>query len=130
MKQIWDVYKKVPAIHLVGNILLFPDEFLLSQAPPVANFLDRRQIEAVKTARVTYLNTCNQSLTKEAQRYVDLQSYFSGIDVNEVFILCMLCLYKPGQLSGKSYLPWLSFLVLTIINTIKINTVLESLYTS
>eukprot|EP00795_Rhopilema_esculentum_P002023 gene2023-17584_t len=68
VKQIWDVYKKVPAIHLVGNILLFPDEFLLSQAPAVANFLDRRQIEAVKTARVTYLNTCNQSLTKEAQR--------------------------------------------------------------
>jgi len=71
LKQIWDVYKRVPAIHLVGNIVLFPDEFLLTRAPDnsISNHIDRKQVEAVKTARVTYLNTWNQSLTKEAQRY-------------------------------------------------------------
>ena len=70
LKQIWDVYKRVPAIHLVGNIVLFPDEFLLTRAPDnsISNHIDRKQVEAVKTARVTYLNTWNQSLTKEAQR--------------------------------------------------------------
>lgn len=68
LKQIWDVYKKIPAVHLVGNILFFPEEFLLTKAPAISNLIDRRQVEAIKTARATYLNNCNQSLTKEAQR--------------------------------------------------------------
>jgi len=68
-KQIWDVYKKVPAIHLTGNILLFPDEFLLNNIQQIDKILDKRQIDAVGAARQQYLAAQNQALTKEAQMY-------------------------------------------------------------
>eukprot|EP00794_Sanderia_malayensis_P006146 gene6146-6852_t len=69
LKQLWDVYKKIPAVYLVGNILLFPEEFLFAKIPPIQKFFDQRQVAAVQTARLTSLNNCNSSLAKDAQRY-------------------------------------------------------------
>ena len=69
LKLLWDIYKKVPAIHLAGNVILFPNEFLLRKIPALEKFVDKKQYDAVVTARQQYLTTCNQSLTKEAQTY-------------------------------------------------------------
>eukprot|EP00111_Clytia_hemisphaerica_P017411 TCONS_00051483-protein len=68
-KQLWDVYKKVPAIHLCGNILIFPDEFLLDHIPHCEKFIDKKQIDAVINARLAYLVANNTNLTKDAHNY-------------------------------------------------------------
>ncbi|XP_057296069.1 WASH complex subunit 4-like isoform X2 [Hydractinia symbiolongicarpus] len=68
-KQLWDVYKKVPAIHLTGNILLFPDEFLLKNIPHCEKFMDKKQVDAVVQSRLQYLVSNNQNLTKDAQSF-------------------------------------------------------------
>jgi len=68
-KQLFDVYKKVPGIHLTGNILLFPDEFLLKHIPDADKFMDKKSIDAAVQWRQQYLTTNNQQLTKIAQSY-------------------------------------------------------------
>lgn len=50
-KTLWDVYKKVPAVHLLGNILWFPDQFLLLQMPQVTRSLDKKAQDAVRIHR-------------------------------------------------------------------------------
>ncbi|XP_076340851.1 strumpellin and WASH-interacting protein isoform X2 [Tachypleus tridentatus] len=66
-KQIWDTYKKVPAVPLVANILWFPDQFLLMQLPHMAKSMDRKAQDAVKNQRLNYLQQKSQSLPKDAQ---------------------------------------------------------------
>lgn len=68
-KQLLDVYKKVPAIYLCGNILLFPDEFLLDNIPHCEKFVDKKQFDAVISARHGYLNANNSNLFKQAHSW-------------------------------------------------------------
>ncbi|KXJ13484.1 WASH complex subunit 7 [Exaiptasia diaphana] len=63
-KLIWDVYKKVPAINLVGDIMFFPNEFLLRKIPHLTKSVDKKQMSAVAVSRETYLNNCNQNLSR------------------------------------------------------------------
>ncbi|XP_054719351.1 WASH complex subunit 4-like [Uloborus diversus] len=63
-KALWDTYKKVPAVPLIGNILWFPDLFLLTRVPAMARTFDRKAQEAVKFARQTYLQQRTQNIVK------------------------------------------------------------------
>ncbi|KAK3730652.1 hypothetical protein QZH41_008272, partial [Actinostola sp. cb2023] len=68
-KLLWDVYKKVPAINLVGDIMFFPNEFLLRKIPHLNKSVDKKQFQAVVISREAYLNSCNQNLSRDAQSY-------------------------------------------------------------
>ncbi|XP_054723864.1 WASH complex subunit 4-like, partial [Uloborus diversus] len=68
-KALWDTYKKVPAVPLIGNILWFPDLFLLTRVPAMARTFDRKAQEAVKFARQTYLQQRTQNIVKDVQNY-------------------------------------------------------------
>ncbi|XP_031573328.1 WASH complex subunit 4-like [Actinia tenebrosa] len=68
-KVLWDVYKKVPSIHLVGDIMFFPNEFLLRKIPHLQKTVDRKQMGSVVASRQAYLNNCNQNLSRDAQSY-------------------------------------------------------------
>lgn len=66
-KALWDVYKKVPAVHVLGNILWFPDQFLLLQMPQVIRSLDRKAQDAVKAQRLSYLQQKSAALARDVQ---------------------------------------------------------------
>ncbi|XP_061187838.1 WASH complex subunit 4-like isoform X2 [Saccostrea echinata] len=68
-KSIWDVHKKIPAIHLLGNIVWFPTEFLLSKMPQVDKLLDRKAKDAVTATRSSWLTQRQQMLTKDVQNF-------------------------------------------------------------
>ncbi|XP_023222014.1 WASH complex subunit 4-like [Centruroides sculpturatus] len=62
-KSLWDVYKKLPGIHLVGNVLWFPDQFF-GKFSPMISIIDRKSQEMVKSQRQLYLQQKSQSLPK------------------------------------------------------------------
>lgn len=66
-KSLWDTNKKVPAVSLVGNILWFPDMFLLMRLPHMAKIIDRRAQDAVKASRQFFLQEKNQNILKYTQ---------------------------------------------------------------
>ncbi|XP_065673596.1 WASH complex subunit 4 isoform X2 [Hydra vulgaris] len=68
-KLLWEVYKKVPAIHLAGNILFFPNDFLMKYIPHCNKFIDKKQTDAVLLAKQQYLSFNNQGFGKEAQQF-------------------------------------------------------------
>jgi len=68
-KVIWEVYKKIPCVHLAGNVLLFPQEFLLLRLPNVSQLLDRKAQLAVLSQNTAWLTNRNQMLSKDIQAY-------------------------------------------------------------
>ncbi|XP_064467103.1 WASH complex subunit 4-like [Ornithodoros turicata] len=72
-KTLWDVYKKVAAVHVIGNILWFPDRFLLLQMPQVVKALDKKAQDLVKSQRLHFLQQKAASLPK------DIQSLYSHV---------------------------------------------------
>lgn len=81
LKTLWDVYKKLPAIHLVGNVLWFPCEFLMLKIPPMINNIDRKTQEMVKSQRQLYLQQKSQSLPKDVQTlYLQVASWMIKMD--------------------------------------------------
>ncbi|XP_015922482.2 WASH complex subunit 4 [Parasteatoda tepidariorum] len=68
-KSLWDIYKKVPAVPLIANIMWFPDMFLLTRLPLVARSVDRKSQDAVKLSRQSYLLQKNQNLLKDVSNY-------------------------------------------------------------
>ncbi|XP_019624304.1 PREDICTED: WASH complex subunit SWIP-like [Branchiostoma belcheri] len=61
-KSLWDVYKKVPAITLTGNIVWYPNDFLLSKIKQADKWLDKKAVLAVKQFQTQYLQQRNQAL--------------------------------------------------------------------
>lgn len=68
-KQLWDLNKKIPAVTLVGNILWFPEQFLLAHLTNLAKLMDKKTQQAVQSRRQTYLQQKAQSLPKEARTF-------------------------------------------------------------
>ncbi|KAL5013534.1 hypothetical protein ScPMuIL_007804 [Solemya velum] len=66
-KSIWNIHKKIPAVHLVGNILWFPTNFLLAKLPHMTKIVDRKAEQAVLTGRQTWLQQKNQSIVRDMQ---------------------------------------------------------------
>ena len=63
-KSIWDVYKKAPAVHLIGNVVWIPSDFLLSNIPDTAQAIDKKALLAVRTHCTSWLQQRNQTLIR------------------------------------------------------------------
>jgi hypothetical protein len=65
IKNISFITSQVPAVHLVGNIMFFPNEFLQSKIPQLLQkFIDRKQVPVVTSSRESFLSTVNQNLPR------------------------------------------------------------------
>jgi WASH complex subunit 7 len=64
LKAIWDVYKKIPIVHLCGNVSWIASKFLLEKIPQLARLLDKKALQAVEQQRIQYLQNKESSLTK------------------------------------------------------------------
>ncbi|KAG1671599.1 WASH complex subunit 4 [Nymphon striatum] len=97
-RSLWELHKKIPAVNLHSNVLWFIDQFLLQNVPNVDKFIDKRAASAVRNSRLTYLQTKNQFLVREAQNLhiqvlawaIDLESNLndSGSMVNSLNRRC------------------------------------------
>lgn len=80
-KSLWDVHKILPAVHLTGNILWFPDNFLLSKLPHMAKALDKKIQNSVVVSRQSFLQLKGQNLTRDSQNYfLQVSAWTSRID--------------------------------------------------
>ncbi|XP_021927247.1 WASH complex subunit 4 isoform X2 [Zootermopsis nevadensis] len=68
-KQLWDLNKRIPAVTLVGNILWFPEQFLLTHLTHMAKLIDKKTQQIVQTRRQAYLQQKAQSLPKEVRTF-------------------------------------------------------------
>ena len=53
---------KVPCVVLLGSVVWYPNEFLLTRLPHMASALDRKALANVKSSRVAYLQQTTQGL--------------------------------------------------------------------
>ncbi|XP_066997256.2 WASH complex subunit 4 isoform X2 [Anabrus simplex] len=60
---------QIPVVTLLGNVLWFPEPFLLANLPVLAKSIDKKAQQAVTTYRQQYLQQKSQSLPKEAQSF-------------------------------------------------------------
>ncbi|XP_058950258.2 WASH complex subunit 4 [Pocillopora verrucosa] len=118
--KFWDIHKKVPAVHLVGDIMFFPNEFLLRRIPHLNKIVDKKQRQAVESSKEQYLTNCNQNLVRDAQLYqmqvsswmVHMESSLNkgGTLVDDLNTRCVL--FIKGVLIAHT----VSHLVRTIMN--------------
>ncbi|XP_027049103.1 WASH complex subunit 4-like [Pocillopora damicornis] len=118
--KFWDIHKKVPAVHLVGDIMFFPNEFLLRRIPHLSKIVDKKQRQAVESSKEQYLTNCNQNLVRDAQLYqmqvsswmVHMESSLNkgGTLVDDLNTRCVL--FIKGVLIAHT----VSHLVRTIMN--------------
>jgi WASH complex subunit 7 len=81
VRAIWDTYKKVPAIHLVGNIVFFPTEFLSHYLPGCDKLLDKKQKSGANTFPNQWLIGRAQNLARDAQSlYIQISSWMISME--------------------------------------------------
>ncbi|KAK3584050.1 hypothetical protein CHS0354_031097 [Potamilus streckersoni] len=68
-KTLWDVYKKVPAIHLIGNVMWFPNQFLLAKIPQLTKIVDKKAAMTVRAHQDAWIQGKNQMLSREVQNF-------------------------------------------------------------
>lgn len=66
-RSLWDLYKKVPCVHLIGGVVWFGNEFLVTRLPHVTQLLDRKAQLAIQQQQVLWLQTRNQNLIRDMQ---------------------------------------------------------------
>ncbi|XP_068718075.1 WASH complex subunit 4-like [Montipora capricornis] len=118
--KLWDIHKKVPSIHLAGDVMFFPNEFLLRRIPYLNKVLDKKQKLAVETSKEQFLTSCNQNVVRESQLYqmqvsswmVHMESSLtkSGSLVDDLNYRCVL--FIKGILLAHT----VSHLVRTVMN--------------
>ena len=64
MVEFEQFFFQVPAVHLVGDIMFFPNEFLLRRIPHLNKIVDKKQRQAVESSKEQYLTNCNQNLVR------------------------------------------------------------------
>ena len=64
MVEFEQLFFQVPAVHLVGDIMFFPNEFLLRRIPHLNKIVDKKQRQAVESSKEQYLTNCNQNLVR------------------------------------------------------------------
>ncbi|XP_046405454.1 WASH complex subunit 4 [Ischnura elegans] len=121
-KQIWDLSKKIPAVNLVGNVLWFPETFLLARLPQLCKMIDRKTQQAVQSNRQTYLQTKTTNLPRELQLYyfqtcswmihmeTNIQQYSDQWKFEDLYNRCSLFL------QGLQYACGISRLLKTVTN--------------
>ncbi|CAF0996554.1 unnamed protein product, partial [Didymodactylos carnosus] len=81
LKPIWDVYKKIPIVYLVGNVSWMANKFLLEKIPQLMKLLDKKALQAVEQHRITYIQTKESALSKELQQsYLQVLSWLVRMD--------------------------------------------------
>jgi len=75
-KSIWDVYKRIPIIHLVGNVNWTPCRFLMERIPSLARLLEKKALQVAEQQRLIYLQTKETTLTRDLQKsYLDILTW-------------------------------------------------------
>ncbi|EDV25801.1 uncharacterized protein TRIADDRAFT_24562 [Trichoplax adhaerens] len=71
VKSILEYAKKIPGVHVVGNIVWFISDFIINHWPPASNSknLDRKLITMANAAKSSYLTSASQSLSRDVQQY-------------------------------------------------------------
>ena len=65
LKQVWDLHKKLPAVHVIGNLVWFHTDFLLTHIPYMnQRVVDKKQMTLVGTVREQYLTERSQNITR------------------------------------------------------------------
>lgn len=60
---------QIPAVTLVGNVLWFPEQFLLAHLTHMAKLIDKKAQQTVQSRRQAYLQQKAQSLPKETRTF-------------------------------------------------------------
>ena len=68
-KQMWDLHKKVPFIHIVGHIMLSITSFLKMNLSFAIKLVDKKMDAAVITVRQTTLQNYTQTLQRDSIAY-------------------------------------------------------------
>ena len=48
---MWDLQRKVPAVHLYGNVVLSPNDFLARKLPAAVKVLDKKTLDHAAVTR-------------------------------------------------------------------------------
>ncbi|XP_064632766.1 WASH complex subunit 4-like isoform X2 [Lineus longissimus] len=82
-KQLWDIYKRVPTITLIGNVVWFANDFLLQKLPHMAKALDKKAQMTVVSQRQTWLQQRAQNIAKEVQQiYIQVCAWMVKMESN------------------------------------------------
>uniref|UniRef100_S4RDB4 WASH complex subunit 4 n=1 Tax=Petromyzon marinus TaxID=7757 RepID=S4RDB4_PETMA len=69
-RSLLDVYKKMPAVTLVANVVWFADKFLLLRVQPAdKQLVEKKTLQAVPVQRDAHLQQKAQTLPKDVQSY-------------------------------------------------------------
>ena len=60
---------QIPTVTLVGNVLWFPEQFLLGHLTHMAKLIDKKTQQSVQGRRQAYLQQKAQSLLKETHSF-------------------------------------------------------------
>ena len=66
VKAVWDVQRKLPAIHLYGDVMICPNEFLSRKIPQLSTVVDKRSVD-FDAVRRDYLAGLDANIAAYAQ---------------------------------------------------------------
>ncbi len=69
MSRLWDLFKKVPCVHLYGNVCWFPEQFISAYLPNYAEKMDRKLLTAIKSSRQVYLQNKAHTFPHDVKAY-------------------------------------------------------------
>ena len=130
VKSLWDVQLKVPAVHLFGNVLIVPNEWISRKMPQILTLIDKRSADfdgvrrehlkrmdanIAGVAQQLYLNVCTWMVRMESpepkvanigqRKAVICQIYIQGIlfayQVSN-FVKTFLALHSDLQVPMKN----------------------------
>lgn len=68
VNRIWELCKKVPGITLHGNVMWFPEQFIMAHLPSVAKMMDKKLVQTLASNRHTFLQSSAQSSHMETKQ--------------------------------------------------------------
>lgn len=68
LNKVWEVCKKVPGVTLHGNVMWFPEQFLLANLPSLAKSVDKKLMQVLASNRQTFLQAKGQSASLDTKQ--------------------------------------------------------------
>ena len=69
LNKVLELWKKVSTISLYGNIMWFPEQFLLEHLPALAQTVDKRFWQSFSTNRQNFLQTKSLSALQDSKQF-------------------------------------------------------------
>nr|CAD7441834.1 unnamed protein product [Timema bartmani] len=69
-KQLLEFSKKIPSVTLYGNVLWYPEHFLVTHLPHMNKLIDKKAQQSAMLTRQNYLQQKSQSLQKNTQTFI------------------------------------------------------------